>query len=111
MDGVLRKLACGMLLLALVGSVSAGFGAVEKVGAGAKENLPVAGTSHGDRGLLTITGDPGNLNPAADVRPFCYFPLWRLPDYYVCIMFCKIGGGGDSCPATCEAKLRICTYT
>jgi hypothetical protein len=111
MDGVLRKLACGMLLLALVGSVSAGFGAAEKVGTRAPENLPVAGSSHGDRGLLAITGDPGDLNTAADVRALCYFPIWRLPEYYVCIMFCKIGGGGDSCAQTCEAKLMICTYT
>jgi hypothetical protein len=110
MNGFTRNLACGIFLLALVGTASAGCGTAKMAGTAAPWNLPHPGFSHLDGGLLAITGYPGDGNPAADVREKCYFPIWRLPAYYVCIMFCKMGGGGNSCPASCEAKLTICTY-
>jgi len=101
MADTLRKLACGMLLLALVGTVSAGYGTAAKAGTGG----PRAGSSHGDAGLLSITGEPGTGNV---VTSGCHFPIYNLPAYYVCIMFCKIGGGGDSCAPLCEAILSVC---
>jgi hypothetical protein len=103
MDGVFRKLACCMILLTLVGTASAGFAAAGNTGTGAPVN---AGSSHGDRGLLSITGESGTGNI---VTTSCYFPIYNLPAYYVCIMFCKIGGGGDRCAPACEASLSICT--
>ena len=101
-----------MLLLALAGTVTgAVYATAENAGVAGPENNPAASAMHGDRGLLSITGNPSFLDPspAADIRVRCFFPLWRLPEYYVCIMFCKIGGGGDSCAPGCEAKLSICT--
>ena len=99
MADALRKLACCMLLLALVGTVSAGYGTR------ATANPPLAGSSHGDRGLLSITGiaTTGNV-----VTTGCHFPIGNLPAYYVGIMFCKIDGGGDSCAPQCEAALSVC---
>jgi hypothetical protein len=106
MTEYLKKLACCMILLTLVGTVSAAYAAAETAGTGAPMNQPVAGSSHGDRGLLSITGGSGTTNI---ITNGCHFPIWRLPAYYVCIMFCKIGGGGDSCAPSCEASLSICT--
>jgi hypothetical protein len=103
MDGVFRKLACCMVLLTLVGTASAGFAVAGNAGTGAPVN---AGSSHGDRGLLSITGESGTGNI---VTTSCYFPIYNLPAYYVCIMVCKIGGGGDRCAPMCEASLSICT--
>jgi hypothetical protein len=114
MEGIVRKLACCMLLLALAGTVSgAGYTAAENAGIAVPGNHPAASSMHGDRGLLSLTGNPhiGDPNPAADIRVRCFFPLWRLPEYYICIMFCKIGGGGNSCAPGCEAKLTICTIS
>ncbi len=102
MADALIKLVCCMLLLALVGTVSAGYGTAAFAGTGS----PVTGTSHGDKGLLSITGEP---DTNVMVATGCYFPIINLPAYYVCIMFCKIGGGGDSCAPSCEAKLSICS--
>jgi hypothetical protein len=98
----LKKMVCCMLLLALVGTASAGLGTVFRADTGAS----AAGSYHGDKGLLSITGGSGTT-PV--VTAGCYFPIINLPAYYVCIMFCKIGGGGDTCPAYCEAKLSVCT--
>jgi hypothetical protein len=97
----LRKLLCCMLLVALVGTASAGYGTVFKTGTGA----PVAGSYPGDKGLLRSTGGSGTNTI---VTTGCYFPIINLPAYYVCIMFCKIGGGGDSCAPSCEAALSVC---
>lgn len=105
MADALRKMACCMLLLALVGTASAGYGTLAKADSGAPENQPVAGSSHGYQGLLSITGDAATGNV---VTTGCHFPIWNLPAYYVCIMFCKIGGGGDSCAPQCEAALSVC---
>jgi hypothetical protein len=102
MADALRKLVCCMLLLALVGTVSAGYGTAALAGTG----LPATDTSHGYKGLLSITSGPGTNNVDATG---CYFPIINLPAYYICIMFCKIGGGGASCAPSCEAKLSICT--
>ena len=107
MADALKKLICCMLLLALVGTVSgAGYVAAEKAGFAAPENQPVSGSPHGDKGFLSITGGSGTTNI---ITTGCHFPIWNLPAYYVCIMFCKIGGGGDSCAPSCEASLSICT--
>lgn len=86
----LRKLVCCMLLLAIVGTVSAGYAVSENVGTGAP---------------ISISGGSG-ANSIFAAK--CYFPIINLPAYYVCIMFCKIGGGGDSCAPTCEASLSVC---
>jgi len=101
MADALRKLACCMILLALVGTVSAGFGAAGKVGTGA----PATISTHGDWGVLGITGESG---VGKVITNGCHFPIYNLPAYYICIMFCKIGGGGDSCAPACEASLSIC---
>jgi len=105
MDGVIRKLVCCMLLLGLAGTASATYGAA-MTGPKVPGNQPVAGLTHGDEGLLRVTGE---LRTNDVVSGKCYFPVWRLPEYYICIMFCRIGGGGDSCPGSCEARLSICT--
>ncbi|MDD1693851.1 MAG: hypothetical protein LUQ71_03920 [Methanoregula sp.] len=97
-----KKIICCMLLLALVGTASAGYGTAVMAGTG--ESL--TGPSHGDSGLLGITGEPATGNV---VTSGCYFPIINLPAYYVCIMFCKIGGGGDSCAPSCEAGLSVCS--
>ena len=97
----LRKLVCCMLLVALVGTVSAGYGTAVNAGTGG----PVAGPYHADRGFLSSTGGSG-MNTI--VTAGCHFPIINLPAYYVCIMVCKIGGGGDSCAPSCEAALSIC---
>jgi len=102
MADALRKLVCCMILLVLAGTVSAGFGAAEKGGTG----TPVAHFSHGNRGLPGITGESG---VGSVITHGCYFPVYNLPAYYICIMVCKIGGGGDRCAPGCEAKLSICT--
>jgi hypothetical protein len=97
----LRKLVCCMLLVALVGTASAGYGTAVKAGTGG----PVAGAYPGDRGLPGTTGGSG-MNSI--VTAGCHFPIINLPAYYVCIMVCKIGGGGDSCAPSCEAALSVC---
>jgi len=103
----LKKLMCCMLLLALVGTVSgAGYCAAEQAGIAVPMNQPVAGSIHSDKGLSSISGESGSNTVIATG---CYFPIYNLPAYYVCIMFCKIGGGGDSCAPSCEAALTICT--
>jgi hypothetical protein len=104
MAGTLNKLACCMLLLSLAGTVSAGFAAAGWTGTASPLNQPVAGSVHGSGGFGTLTGGSGatTMGPGG-----CYFPIWRLPEYYVCIMFCKIGGG-DACASSCEANLIIC---
>jgi hypothetical protein len=105
MTDSLKKIVCCLILLALVGTVSAGYGTAATAGTGAPADPQVTGSSHGDRGLLGITGEPGtNIVVAGE----CYFPIYNLPAYYVCIMFCKIGGGGDTCAPTCEAMLTVC---
>jgi hypothetical protein len=102
-----KKLVCCMLLLALVGTVSgAGYVAAEQAGIAVPMTQPVAGSVHGDKGLSSITGEPGTTQV---IVAECHFPIINLPAYYVCIMFCKIGGGGDACAPICEAKLSICT--
>lgn len=97
-----KKLVCFLFLLALAGSASAGFGTMVKADTG----KPVAGSHDGDKSLITFSGEPvkNNIGLAG-----CYFPIWNLPAYYVCIMFCKIGGGGDACAPRCEAQLSICS--
>lgn len=94
---------CCLLLLALVGTVSgAGYCAAEQAGIAVPMNQPVAGSIHGDRGLSSITRESwSNTIIAAG----CHFPIWNLPAYYVCIMFCKISGG-DSCAPTCDASIN-----
>jgi hypothetical protein len=91
-----------MLLLALVGTATAGFGTALRADTGA----PVAGTYHGDTGLLTVTG---NLEKNNFSLAGCHFPIYNLPAYYICIMFCRIGGGGDACAPSCEAQLTVCS--
>jgi hypothetical protein len=97
----LRKLVCCILLLALAGTVSAGYGMTVQADTG----TPAAGSYHGDRGLLKISGDLEKHNYSLSR---CYFPLWRLPEYYVCIMVCKLQGYGDACPPYCEAVYTVC---
>jgi hypothetical protein len=101
MTDSLKKLVCCMFLLALVGTASAGYGTA----IGADTGAPVAGSYRGDGGLLRITGGSGTN---AVVANGCYFPLYNLPAFYVCIMFCKLGGGGDACAPVCEAALTVC---
>ncbi|MDD1703445.1 MAG: hypothetical protein LUQ31_10740 [Methanoregula sp.] len=103
----LKKLVCCMLLLALAGTVSgAGYCAAEQAGIAVPVSQPVAVSYYGDKGLNRITGEPGSNHI---VVTGCYFPIINLPAYYVCVMFCKIGRGGDSCAPSCEAKLSVCT--
>jgi len=102
MAGELRKLAYCMLLLVLVGTVSAGYGATGKIGTGA----PLSGSLAGNLVLPDINGGPGTNTVVA---AGCHFPIYNLPAYYICIMFCKIGGGGNSCAPSCEADLSVCT--
>ena len=94
-----------MLLLALVGTASAGYGTAVIADRDAMTNNQGTSSCHGDRGLLRVTGDLEKNN--FDLSG-CYFPLYNLPAYYVCIMVCKLGGGGDSCPPWCEAALLVC---
>jgi hypothetical protein len=94
-----------MLLLALVGTVFAGYGIAAVAGKEQFSNLPVDGSPHGDEGLIRITGAAETNNVIASG---CHFPIINLPAYYVCIMFCKMGGGGDACAPWCEAKLSVC---
>jgi hypothetical protein len=107
MNGVCKKLVCFLLLLAIVGTVSgAGYCAAEQAGIAVPANQPVAGSVHMDKGLSSI---PGGAGTKTVVVAGCYFPIINLPAYYVCIMFCKIGGGGDACAPRCEASLSVCT--
>lgn len=107
MAETLKKIVFCMLLLVFVGTVSgAGYCAAEQSGIAVPMSQPVAGSIHADKGLSSITGESGSKTIIATG---CHFPIWNLPAYYVCIMFCKIGGGGDSCAPSCEAKLSICT--
>jgi hypothetical protein len=105
MADALKKLVCCMLLVTLVGTASAGYGTAVLADRGAPANAPVAGPYHGDSGLLRVTG---NLEKNHFDLSGCYFPISNLPAYYICIMVCKIGGGGDSCPPRCEAALLVC---
>jgi hypothetical protein len=104
MADALKNLVCCMLLLALVGTATAGYGTAVTADRGVPAKLPVAG-SHGDKGLLRVIGE---LEKNDFDLSGCYFPLYNLPAYYVCIMVCKLGGGGDSCPPRCEAALLVC---
>jgi hypothetical protein len=109
MELTLRNLVCVLAILALVGTASgAGYVAAEKAGIAVPGNQPVAASFHENRGLLSITGESGT---GRVTLTNCYFPIINLPAYYVCIMFCKIGGGGDSCAPTCEANLSVCDKT
>jgi len=101
----LKNLVCCMLLVALVGTASAGYGTAVLAERGVPANHPVAGSYHGDSGLLRVTG---NLEKNHFDLSGCYFPLYNLPAYYICIMVCKLGGGGDSCAPQCEAALLVC---
>lgn len=104
-EGALRKLMCCMLLLALVGTVSgAGNVAAEKAGIALPEKIAVGESPHSDCGLTRVIGKTGSRR---GISPRCHFPIVNLPAYYICIMFCKIGGGGDSCAPSCEARLTV----
>ena len=105
MSGIIRKLACCLLLLMLAGTVSgAGFVAAGQAGSDGR------GTAHG-------TDPPGGRESFGATLPNedtlhktgeCHFPIWKLPAYYVCVMVCKIGGGGNSCPGRCENAMLEC---
>ena len=106
MSGIMGKLACCLLLLALAGTVSgSGFVAAHPAG--------FAGRVHTDRvDALSVNGIPGATLPYQDIlhkTGTCHFPIWKLPAYYVCVMVCKIGGGGNSCPGHCERMLSDCS--
>ena len=105
MAGAVKKLVCCLLLLALAGTAFAGYGTAVMADRGAPAHNQVTGSHHGDRGLLRVTGDPGKNN--FDLFG-CYYRWITCLRIYVCIMVCKIGGGGDSCPHRCEAALRVC---
>ncbi|MCX6690505.1 MAG: hypothetical protein NTW33_00280 [Methanoregula sp.] len=107
MADALKKLIFCMLLLAIVGTATgAGYIAAEQAGIAAPGKPAMAESPHGDSGLTRVIGQTGSTH---GIYKECHFPIWNLPAYYVCIMFCKIGGGGDSCAPACEAKLSICT--
>jgi hypothetical protein len=107
MNGTFRKLVCFLLLLAIMGTVSgAGYCTAEHAGIAMPANQPVAGSVHMDKGLSGITGGAGTKTVLV---AGCYFPIINLPAYYVCIMVCKIGGGGNACAPRCEASLSVCT--
>lgn len=106
MDRRIRNLTYFLVILALVGTVSgAGYVAAEQAGSAVPANHPVASAFHGDNGISRIAGEHGSIS---GLHMKCYFPIWRLPEYYICIMFCKLGGHGDACPATCEARYTVC---
>jgi hypothetical protein len=95
-----------MLLLALVGTASgAGYVTAEHAGVAAPGKLAISESPHGDSGLSRVIGETGS---SRGISHRCYFPIVNLPAYYICIMFCKIGGGGDSCAPSCEARLTVC---
>lgn len=103
----LKKMICCVLLLAIVGTVSGAGLVVSGQAVNAVQQKPVAADSrHGDRGLTRVIGQTGTT---LELAKGCHFPIWNLPAYYICIMVCKIGGGGDRCAPGCEAKLSICT--
>jgi hypothetical protein len=107
MADVQKKLISCMLLLAIAGTTSgAGYGAAEQGGISSTGNLAAYSSSHGDSGLTRVIMETGG---SQGIHHGCHFPIWNLPAYYICIMACKIGGGGDSCAPSCEAKLSICT--
>lgn len=100
MNRSLRALFCLIILLAFVGTVSgAGCIVAGKTGfADCTGGMAKAGGSMGALETTTIRQADGG----------CYFPIINLPAYYVCIMVCKIDGGGDACPAGCERALSVC---
>jgi hypothetical protein len=106
MADAIVKLVCCLTLLALIGTVS-GYGYAAEGRAGFAEPVKMAGsnTDHGFSGLTALYGESGTLN---GLYQKCYFPIYNLPAYYVCIMVCKMGGGGDTCPPRCEAMLMVC---
>lgn len=107
MADALKKLMCCMLLLALAGTASgAGHVAAEKAGITSPEKIAVGESPHSDCGLTRVISETGS---SSGIHHGCHFPIWNLPAYYICIMVCKIGGGGDACAPSCEAKLSICT--
>jgi hypothetical protein len=106
MADAIVKLVCCITLLALIGAVSgSGYASAEKAGSSAPVNQMGAGSSHGFSGLTALTGESGSIHL---LYKKCYFPIYNLPAYYVCIMVCKMGGGGDTCPPRCEAMLTVC---
>jgi hypothetical protein len=103
----LKKIVCCILLLAIVGVVSGvGFIVLGQAGIAAPGKLVASDSPRGDSGLTRVIGETSSTQ---GIFKECHFPIWNLPAYYICIMFCKIGGGGDSCAPTCEARLSICT--
>jgi len=106
MTGISGKLVSCLLLLALAGTVSgAGFVATKSTG------FAGTGNTFGAE-PLRVGGSPGallqNTNPLFPGE-HCSLPIWKLPAYYVCVMVCKLGGGGDACPGRCERALRECS--
>jgi hypothetical protein len=103
----LKKIICCLLLLAMVGTVSGvGFVVSGLAGCEAPRNQATTDVSHGDSGMTRVIGQTGSIR---GIYHECHFPIGNLPVYYICIMFCKIGGGGDTCAPMCEAQLSICT--
>jgi hypothetical protein len=107
MADALQKIMSCMLLLAIVGTVSgAGYAAAEHAGITLPGKTVMADVPHSDAGLTRVIEHTGSTR---GMYHDCHFPIWNLPAYYICIMFCKIGGGGNSCALSCEAQLSICT--
>lgn len=89
----LRKIASFLFLLALVGTVSAGFGTATQTGTG----------------KIVRTPDLPVFPPHSPIQYTCHIPLYKLPAYYFCIVGCETSGGGDSCPGRCEGPISVCT--
>lgn len=102
----LTALVTVMVILAFAGTVT-GAGAIA---AGQRE---ITASCAGQGGsMMNAPGGPGAVVESRLTLPDsgnCYFPIGNLPLYYVCVMGCKLSGGGDACPAYCENRLSVCT--
>ena len=105
MSGIIRKLACCLLLLMLAGTVSgAGFLAADRAGFTGRETPYGTDFRGAHESVCTKLPYRDALHKNGD----CHFPLWKLPAYYVCVMVCKIGGGGEACSGRCENIMLEC---
>lgn len=103
MNRSLKTLACALVLLTFAGTVS-GAGVVAAEEAGMLKDRASFGSIMKTDGMNAFLKTSSSHGPGT-----CHFPIISLPAYYVCVMACKISGGGDACPGTCERALTVCT--
>ncbi len=107
MNRSVKNLVCLLAILMLTGTVSgAGYVAAEHAGISVPGDFHPTARFNGNAGMSSLSLPGGSGSSMSSLH--CYFPIWNLPSYYVCIMGCKIAGYGDICPTYCELALSVC---